>query len=158
MPASTITPAYSTRSDVSTIGATQTAATASHWFPHDVEHHELATGTSRAATLRTLGITPTTVPVAHVMDGINAVRRLLSRALDRREALPARAECARRPIAGSGTRSAKVFKAKPLHDWSSHGADALRTFAMGFGDDSAPKRDPAYKRKVRRGEETWMSA
>jgi hypothetical protein len=52
----------------------------------------------------------------------------------------------------------KIFKPKPLHDWSSHGADALRTFAMGFGDDSAPKRDPAYKRKARRGEETWMSA
>lgn len=130
---------------------------ASHWLPHDIEHHELATGQSRAATLRSLGITPTVVPVAHVMDGINATRRLLSRAwIDEKR-------CARGINALQAYRRewddiGKVFKPKPLHDWSSHGADALRTFAMGFGDDSAPKRDPAYKRKGRRGEETWMSA
>ena len=26
----------------------------------------------------------------------------------------------------------QVFKLKPLHDWSSHGADAFRTLAVGF--------------------------
>jgi hypothetical protein len=50
-----------------------------HWFPHDTAHHELSTGVSRADTLRTLGIYPTVVPVSHVMDGVNSVRRLLSR-------------------------------------------------------------------------------
>jgi hypothetical protein len=30
------------------------------------------------------------------------------------------------------------MKAKPVHDWSSHGADALRTFAEGFGDTTNP--------------------
>ena len=34
---------------------------AQHWFPHDVEVNELSSGVSRAATLRTLGITPTDV-------------------------------------------------------------------------------------------------
>lgn len=130
---------------------------ASHWFPHDVEHHELATGTSRAATLRTLGITPTTVPVAHIMDGINATRRLLARAwIDEKR-------CQQGLNALQGYQREwdevnKIFKPKPLHNWTSHGADALRTFAMGFGDDSAPKRDPAYKRKRRIGDSTWMSA
>jgi hypothetical protein len=129
----------------------------SHWFPHDVEHHELTSGTSRAATLRTLGISPTVVPVAHVMDGINATRRLIARAwIDERR-------CQRGLNALQAYRREwdevnKVFKPKALHDWSSHGADALRTFAMGFGDDSAPAEKRAYKRQKRPADSTWMSA
>jgi hypothetical protein len=46
----------------------------------------------------------------------------------------------------------RTFKPRPLHDWSSHGADALRTFAMGFGDDSAPTAPPAYERSRRAGD------
>jgi phage terminase large subunit len=52
----------------------------------------------------------------------------------------------------------RTFKPKPLHDWSSHGADALRTFAMGFGDDSAATAPPAYERTRRAGGGTWMAA
>ena len=51
-----------------------------------------------------------------------------------------------------------MFKPKPLHDWSSHGADALRTFAMGFGDDSAPKQERAYQRAKKPGGTSWMVA
>ena len=32
----------------------------------------------------------------------------------------------------------KMLADKPLHDWSSHGADALRTFASGFRDPKQP--------------------
>jgi hypothetical protein len=28
----------------------------------------------------------------------------------------------------------RMFREKPLHDWSEHGSSALRTFAMGFRD------------------------
>jgi phage terminase large subunit len=108
-----------------------------HWFPHDTAHHELSTGVSRADTLRTLGIDPTVVPVSHVMDGVNGVRRLLSRSwIDEQR-------CERGLAALQNYRrewddERKVLKAKPVHDWSSHGADALRTFAEGFGDTTGP--------------------
>jgi len=129
----------------------------SHWFPHDVEHHELASGTSRAATLRTLGISPTVVPVAHVMDGVNATRRLIARAwIDEKRCQ--RGLNALQAYRREWDEGAKIFKPKPLHDWSSHGADALRTFAMGFGDDSAPAERKAYKRQKRPADSTWMSA
>jgi hypothetical protein len=32
----------------------------------------------------------------------------------------------------------KDWKLNPLHDWASHGADALRTFAVGYEDQSKP--------------------
>jgi hypothetical protein len=51
----------------------------------------------------------------------------------------------------------RTFKPKPFHDWSSRGADALRTFAMGFGDDSAPTAPPSYARARRVGGGTWMA-
>jgi hypothetical protein len=30
----------------------------------------------------------------------------------------------------------RIWTAHPLHDWSSHGADALATFATGYEDPS----------------------
>jgi hypothetical protein len=92
------------------------------------------------------------------MDGINATRRLLARAwIDERR-------CARGLNALQAYRREwdevnKIFKPKPDHDWTSHGADALRTFAMGFGDDSAPAGRKAYKQPSKRtGDASWMSA
>ena len=52
----------------------------------------------------------------------------------------------------------RTFKPKPAHDWSSHGADALRTFAMGFGDDSAPTPGRAYQRPRKSRGTSWMVA
>lgn len=130
---------------------------AENWFPHDVDHHELASGMSRKATLEQLGIRVNVVPVAHVMDGINATRRLLSRAwIDEKRC--ARGISALQAYRREWDESAKVFKPKPLHDWSSHGADALRTFAQGFGDDAAPAADRAYKRpKKSTGASAWSA-
>jgi phage terminase large subunit len=48
-----------------------------HYLPHDIANKELSTGHSRADTLRGLGIEPEIVPQAAVLDGINAVRRML---------------------------------------------------------------------------------
>ena len=105
-----------------------------HFFPHDVEVHELGNqGQSRAATLRELGIRPRTVAAHNVLDGINAVRRMLDRSYIDPE------RCAR------GLEALKAYRrdyderrndwtAGPRHDWASHGADALRTFAAGFED------------------------
>lgn len=135
---------------------------ASHWFPHDVEHNELATGVSRRTTLEGLGIRVTTVPIAHVDDGINATRRLLDRAwIDEercKEGLDVLAAYRR-----EWDDDAKIFKPKPLHNWASHGADALRTFAMGFGDDSAPRKhdydrgNHRYGRRGRDGATAWSA-
>jgi hypothetical protein len=33
----------------------------------------------------------------------------------------------------------QVLKTRPLHDWASHGADAMRTGVMGFDDEPRSK-------------------
>jgi len=109
-----------------------------HYLPHDVQVRELSTGVSRLATLQKLGLRPTVVPNHQVMDGINAVRLLFPRFwIDRQR-------CAH------GIKALKNYRADyddknmtlrrhPLHNWASHGADALRYFAAGFRD--SPMRD-----------------
>ena len=34
---------------------------------------------------------------------------------------------------------------RPLHDWSSHASDALRCFAMGYGEDVIPDATRYYQ-------------
>jgi phage terminase large subunit len=108
-----------------------------HYFPHDVQAHELSSGTSRVDTLRGLGIEPVVVPMSNVMDGINAVRRMLdSTWIDKDRCV--RGLDALKQYRREYDDKLKDWKLRPLHDWSSHGADALRTFAGGFEEKTKP--------------------
>lgn len=70
-------------------------------------------------------------PRLPVDEGIDAVRRLLPQCwFDR-------AKCARglealRAYRRTWNEATRMFSERPLHDWSSHGCDAPRTFATGF--------------------------
>jgi phage terminase large subunit len=127
-----------------------------HFFPHDIAQRELSTGHSRADTLRGLGIDPTVVPQAAPLDGINAVRRMLDAAwID-----PVRCERgleALKQYRREWDDKLKTWKLRPRHDWSSHGADALRTFAMGFEDRAKAKTLPK-RRWAARAVGSWMGA
>jgi phage terminase large subunit len=101
-----------------------------HHFPHDVTVRELGNGLSREDTLTGLGIKPTVTPQSNVMDGVNATRRLLDQAwID--ETRCERGLNALRNYRRAWDDKLKMFRDAPLHDWASHGADALRTFASG---------------------------
>jgi hypothetical protein len=54
-----------------------------------------------------------------------------------------------------------VFRDAPVHDWSSHGADALRTLAMGIQDavrlPVAPKPQVVQRDYPSRGATSWMT-
>lgn len=99
--------------------------------PHDLAVRELGTGKSRIETARGLGLNFITAPQLPVADGIEAVRQVLGAAWFDRE------RC------GQGLQSLWAyqrewddvrgcFKPHPLHDWTSHGADAMRYAAVGF--------------------------
>jgi len=97
----------------------------SHMLPHDVQVHELSTGKSRFAFLAGLGIRGTVVRKHAVEDGINSVRSILPRCwFDRTKC--ARGLEALRQYRQEWSDKLKAFKGSPLHDWSSHGADAFR--------------------------------
>jgi phage terminase large subunit len=128
-----------------------------HFFPHDVANKELSTGLSRVETLRGLGIEPEIVPQAAVLDGVNAVRRMLdSTWID-----PQRCERgleALKQYRREWCDKLKTWKLRPRHDWSSHGADALRTFAMGFEERSQVKRPGKRRRWSKRATGDWLGA
>jgi hypothetical protein len=112
-----------------------------HYFPHDVNNGEISNGKSRFDTLVSLGITPTAVPrVQNINDGINAVRRMLALSLID----PVRCDRglkALRNYRKEWDEDRATFRDRPLHNWASHGADALRTFAQGFVEpEIAPPR------------------
>lgn len=110
-----------------------------HYFPHDMAVKELSSGKSRADTMQDLGYKPTIVPAHSIMDGVNAVRRMLD-ATWIEETKCERGLNALRNYRREWDDKLKMFRDSPLHDWSSHGADALRTFASGY-------RDPREKKK-----------
>jgi phage terminase large subunit len=101
-----------------------------HLAPHDVEVRELGTGKSRRQVARDLGLKYTVAPKHEVVDGIEAVRNVIpicyfsmSRCQRGVEAL--------RQYRKAYDEDRKVFRSTPLHDWTSHAADAFRIGAMG---------------------------
>ena len=101
-----------------------------HVLPHDVEARELGTGRTRLETLKALGLRNIQViPQQSVADGINAVRLMLSRCWFDAE------KCARGIEALKQYRrewdgKRQTWREKPLHDWTSHAADAARYGAL----------------------------
>lgn len=103
-----------------------------HLLPHDAAARELGTGKTRVEMLESLGLKNVIVlPVQRVEDGINAVRSVLPRTwFDAKKA--ARGIDALRMYRTEWDDKLKTPRARPLHDWASHGADAFRQFAMGI--------------------------
>jgi phage terminase large subunit len=103
-----------------------------HILPHDVRVRELGTGKSRLETLDNLGVRPITIAAQlNVDDGIQAVRSLLGRSWFDEEKCERGIDCLRQ-YRRDYDENNKSFKARPLHDWSSHGADAMRYLAIGY--------------------------
>lgn len=100
-----------------------------HFLPHDVAVKELGTGVSRLETLRSLGLVGAQiVPASNVIDGINAVRMLLPKCWFNETAC-AKGIDALRNYRWKPETTNQTNDSKPVHDFASHGADALRTLA-----------------------------
>lgn len=113
-----------------------------HYMPHDANHKEIGTGKSRRDVAEALGIKPIdVVPIGAVDDGINATRMAFSRcwfdANKCKQGLNAL-----RAYRKEWDEDRQEFKNKPLHDWSSHAADALRTRASSDFDDGSKDFSP----------------
>jgi hypothetical protein len=105
---------------------------AKHFLPHDTKARELGTGVTREETIRKLGLTGVEIVSRQkVEDGIEAVRGLLPRMWMDIDNCAYGIE-ALKSYQREFDAKDNVFRAKPKHDWSSHSADAMRTFALGF--------------------------
>ena len=102
-----------------------------HLLPHDAAASELGTGTTRLETLRRLGVNGRVLPAARVDDGINAARLLIPRCwFDASKC--AKGIEALRLYQREWDDKAQDFRARPLHDWTSHAAAAFRYLATGL--------------------------
>lgn len=100
-------------------------------FPHDVGVHELSSGKSRLDLLAGLGVRGRVLPRSGVDGGIAAVRLLLPRCRFDKEKCAKGLE-ALRQYQRAWDDQRKDFQPKPLHDWTSHAADAFRYLACGI--------------------------
>ncbi|QEX23806.1 hypothetical protein FRZ61_37450 [Hypericibacter adhaerens] len=119
-----------------------------HWLPHDAEVRELGTGVSRIETLASLGLRARVLPALRIEDGVNAARLLLPRCWFDRDACAA-GLAALRHYRRDYDEKLRAYRARPVHDWSSHGADAFRYLAVGLaqlrdGARTLPKRDKGW--------------
>jgi len=112
---------------------------AEHFLPHDAEARELGTGETRRNTLQALMGSKqriTVLPQQNIEDGIHAARMILPRCYFDTEKTARGVECLRQ-YRREWDEKMKVFRTRPLHDWTSHAADAFRYLAMGLDRISA---------------------
>lgn len=102
-----------------------------HLAPHDIAVRELGTGRSRLETARNLGINFAAVKNLPIMDGIEAARQVLGAAWFDRDKCVKGLNC----LYGYKREyddARAAYRDYPLHDWTSHGADAFRYAAVGY--------------------------
>lgn len=117
-----------------------------HLVPHDAQARELGTGKTRLEVMQSLGLNAQVVPNHRVDDGINAVRLLIPRCWFDEKKCKQGIE-ALRNYRREWDSKRKTFKDAPLHDWSSHGADAFRYMAMGVERTSVRSKPIKYETK-----------
>jgi hypothetical protein len=97
--------------------------------PHDIEVRSLSTGQTRKQTLQNLGVDVINAPNIPVIEGIDMARGLLQRIKFDRDKCKHGIE-ALRQYRSDWQDKKGVLALRPLHDWTSHSADALRYLAV----------------------------
>jgi hypothetical protein len=120
-----------------------------HWAPHDIVVRDIsAGGKTRQEVAKGFGIAFEATPRIHqgsgqeVEEGIHAVRMLLPRCYFDKEKTKVGLEALQHYRRDYNERL-NEFKATPVHDWSSHAADAFRGLAVRH-------QVPKMKREVNR--------
>jgi phage terminase large subunit len=100
-----------------------------HFAPHDIKVRELGTGKSRLEVAEGLGIKFELVPEVSIQDGIDAGRRFFAKlwvdktkCKDWLRLIP--------QYTKEYDEEKKIYKDRPNHDWTSHGADMFRYTAL----------------------------
>jgi len=98
------------------------------YLPHDGNNRQL-TGLTVAEVMREAGFGVQVLPRGGLEEGINATRMLFSRMWFDKQKCAAGLEALRHYQWGYNDRMDEL-KAAPVHNWASHGADAMRALAQ----------------------------
>jgi hypothetical protein len=112
-----------------------------HWLPHDARAKTLASG-GKSVIEQLIDKLPQKsgnlfkiVPNLGLQDGIQATRMALARTWFDAMKCSEGIECLRQ-YQREYDEDKKVFRDKPRHDWTSHGADAFRMLAVVWRDET----------------------
>ena len=108
-----------------------------HFAPHDIQVRELGTGKSRLEVAEGLGIRFAIAPSLSIEDGINAVRMMIPKVWIDATKCKQLIEALR--LYQEKRDPKRGIAMGPLHDWTSHCADAIRYMAIS--------QQPAIDRK-----------
>lgn len=104
-----------------------------HYAPHDIENTTLLTGRSIIDECRAFGINFITVRRAkNVVDDINSTRAIFYRVHFHAENCDQGLAALQEYHANYDEKTGWV--GDPVHNWASHGADAFRTFGIGWSE------------------------
>lgn len=128
-----------------------------HFFPHDMAYKMIDAEKSRLGQMQAKGIDGQVIPAHDVLEGVNVVRKMLGRTyID-----PVRCE---RGLEGlrqyrrQWDTNLNDWKAGEHKDWTNHGCDALRCFAVGFDDPTPITPSPDRHRRERPPQTSSWSA
>ncbi len=116
-----------------------------HFAPHDIAVTEWGTGNTRLQTAAKLGLVFEPVPKLKLEDGIDATRKLLAKAVFHEATVDKLID-----ILSAYRREwddeTQTWNKQPLHDWTSHGADAVRSRAVAYFDPDLSKLTQRFAR------------
>jgi len=104
-----------------------------NYGPHDLDQTEFGSGKTRREVAYQMGLRFKVAPRMAIEDGIHAVKMLLPRCMIDVDNC-SKLVNALRHYHRKFSDKERVYKIKPVHDWSSHAADALRTLATGLNE------------------------
>lgn len=113
------------------------------WLPHDAEHKHMETKMSVADICRKNGFKVRITPNLPLVEGINAGRLLMQVAYFDAEKCAAGLE-ALTNYRWDFNERLEELKDRPVHDWSSHGADAFRYAGVADKSDKAKAKTIKY--------------
>jgi hypothetical protein len=116
-----------------------------HYGPHDLAVREIGTGKSRIEVARSLGLNFETVANIRVEDGINAGRLLLPKCYFSKTKTATLVDALRQYREKIDEK--RNVSLGPLHDWTSHDADAFRYMAVSLQDYRDFKPADRYSRR-----------
>lgn len=112
-----------------------------HFAPHDIEVRELGSGKSRREMAWDLGLNFRVVPKLPLEDGIHAAQMLIPRCWFDAEKCKQGLDALRQYHRAYNERN-RTFRTSPVHDWSSHAADAFRYLSIGIKEVRNDGRPP----------------
>jgi phage terminase large subunit len=116
------------------------------YLPQDAKAKILGMAKTRVEQLQALGCDCEIVPPHTLQDGISAVRKMLEDCWIDKDMCAHGLECIRQ-YRSEFDEKRNVLRVAPLHDWTSHAADAVRYAAMASKDMRLPTK-PKPKREL----------